>query len=420
MTTRRSLLSVMGGAALLAACGEPKRPRPAPAAGGPADADGLIVARTKTGLLTVRGERRIEHGPAAVGSFDHERVFAATAVAGGSTVLNTVDVRTGAAVGQARLPGAWVPRVVGPYGRLVALTPADEASTSVGAPGATGVPTARTRSTILLAGPDGVRHRLDLAGNIEPDAVDADGSALFVLEWLPAGAPERYRVRMVDLASGAVQPLLTRDKVPVPPGAEEEMRGEGRQAVLSPDREVLYTLYTHQADHQHTRDLVAGRPGGVHAFVHVLHLTLRWAYCLDLPEPFGHGPAAGHAIALRPDGRRLLVADITSGRLAEADTETLTITKVGAAPTAPGEASLAATATRTFLGIGGLVYAVADPSGTDAVVWKGQEIRGLGVDRGAARLAVADPTGVTWVDLRTGAAVGRVPVDGLTRLVGVA
>jgi hypothetical protein len=152
----------------------------------------------------------------------------------------------------------------------------------------------------------------------------------------------------------------------------------------------------------------------------VLHLTQRWAYCLDLPEPFGHGPAAGHALALRPDGRRLLVADITGGRLAEADTETLTITAVGAAPTGPGEASLAATAGRAFLSVGAMVYAVGDPAGTDTVVWKADAgVRGLGVDRGGSRLAVADPAGVTWLDLRTGASIGRVPVDGLTRLVGV-
>jgi hypothetical protein len=363
----------------------------------------------------VRGDQRLAHGPAAVGSGDHERVFAATRGEGGSTTLVTVDLRTGEQVGRARLAGAWTPRVVGPYGRLVALTPA-----SGGAP-PTGAPPGRARSPILICSPEGERHRLELAGTIEPDAVSPDGGSLFVLEWLPATAPERYRVRMIDLPGGAAQPLLTRDKLPVPAGAEEEMRGEGRQAVLSPDREVLYTLYTHQADHQHTRDLVAGRPGGVHAFVHVLHLTLRWAYCLDLPDPFGHGPAAGHALALSPDGRRLLVVDLTGGRLAEADTESLTVTSVGPVPTGSGPASLAATAGRAMLAVGGLVYAVERGSADATVVWKaGADIVGLGVDRAGTRLAVADAGGVTWVDLSSGTAAGRVPVDGLTGLVGVA
>ena len=114
----------------------------------------------------------------------------------------------------------------------------------------------------------------------------------------------------LDLASGKVGPLLTRAKAPVPAGAEEEMHGEGRQAVLSPDREVLYTLYTHQPGHRHTRDLIAGRRGNVHAFVHVLHLNERWAYCLDLPGPFGTGPASGHAVAVSADGGQLAVVDM--------------------------------------------------------------------------------------------------------------
>jgi hypothetical protein len=199
------------------------------------------------------------------------------------------------------------------------------------------------------------------------------------------------------------------------------MRGAGRQAVPSPDREILYTLYTHQADHQHTRDLVAGRPGGVHAFVHVLNLALRWAYCLDLPEPFGHGPAAGHALAISPDGRRLLAADVTSGRLAEADTETLAVTKVVRVPTGSGAASLAATAVHTFLGVGELIHSVDRASGASTVAWKvSGEVRGLGLDRAAVRLAVADPAGVTWLDLNNGQAAGRIPVDGLTRLVSAA
>jgi hypothetical protein len=414
MTTRRNLLSMMGAAALLAACREPDGPAPAAPAPSSTVPDGLILANTRGGLVTVRGDRRMAHGPAAAVSGDHERVFAATPAEGGTTTLTTVDLRTGEQVGRARLAGAWTPRVVGPTGLLVALAPAASGTA------ATGAPSGRTSSPILICSPEGERHRLDLGGTIEPDAVSPDGSALFVLEWLPAQAPERYRVRMIDLPGGTAQPLLTRDKLPVPAGAEEEMRGEGRQAVLSRDREVLYTLYTHQADHQHTRDLVAGRPGGVHAFVHVLHLTLRWAYCLDLPDPFGHGPAAGHSLALSQDGSRLLVVDLTSGRLAEADTESLTVTGVTPVPTGPGPASHPATPGRALLAVGGLVYAVGYGSADSTVVWKATgDVVGLGVDRAATRLAVADGGGVTWVALRSGTAAGRVPVDGLTGLLGV-
>jgi YVTN family beta-propeller protein len=159
----------------------------------------------------------------------------------------------------------------------------------------------------------------------------------------------------------------------------------------------------------------------VHAFVHVLNLAIGWAYCLDLPDPFGHGPAAGHAMALRPDGRQLLVADITGGRLAVADTETLTVTRVMPVPTGTGPAGLAATRYRTFLGLDGAVAAVDHGSGSTTPLWKAPgEIRGLDVDRDGARLAVADPDGVTWVHLDSGKPAGRVPVDGLTELLHAA
>ena len=103
---------------------------------------------------------------------------------------------------------------------------------------------------------------MELPGNLEPEAFSAAGERLFVLDYLPPAAPDRYRVRMVNLATGKLEPLLTPAKSVVPPGAEEEMRGEGRQAVYDAGRQLLFTLYTHQPDHLHTRDLLAGaRPG---------------------------------------------------------------------------------------------------------------------------------------------------------------
>jgi hypothetical protein len=134
------------------------------------------------------------------------------------------------------------------------------------------------------------------------------------------------------VSTGQVSPLLLRDKSVVPPGAEEEMRGEGRQAVLAPDRSRLYTLYLHQGEHQHTRDLLPGRRAAdghpVHAFVHVLSLTEGWAYCLDLPDPFGSHPAESHALTVSPDGKRLYVGELTTKQIVVADTESLTVTKV--------------------------------------------------------------------------------------------
>lgn len=129
------------------------------------------------------------------------------------------------------------------------------------------------------------------------------------------------------------------------------MRGQGRRAVLDVDAGVLYTLYTHQPDHLHTRDLIAGGDSApdVHAFVHVLQLDQRWAYCLDLPQPFGMGPPEAHTLTLSPDGRDLFIYDATSGRTAQADTTDLTVKRIAFGAKHTGEAYALADDQRLYL-----------------------------------------------------------------------
>ncbi|MFD0741297.1 hypothetical protein ACFQ1L_04590 [Phytohabitans flavus] len=217
-------------------------------------------------------------------------------------------------------------RVVSAEGRLVALA-------SPAGP--------RSRTTIAVADGSGERSRVDLPGNLDPEAFDVTGQYLFVLDYLPPTAPDRYRVRALNLRSGALEPLLNREKAVLPPGAEEEMRGQGRQAVYDAGRQQLFTLYTHQPDHVHSRDLLAGARDDaphVHAFVHTLNLGARWAYCIDLPEPFGVRAAERHAIALSGDGQRLCVVDAVTSTVAVIDPTGLNVvsTMPLAAPTGEG------------------------------------------------------------------------------------
>lgn len=406
MTTRRKLLILAGGA--LAAGGSTAltgcRERDRTAATVP----DVLVADSRHGPVVLGGSRPRGLGTAAVVSPDGGLVHAVTRDADGAPVLERLDVATGVSTRGIVLGGGWTPRAVSCDGRMCALTRTPAAAR----------PAARARTPLLVTD-DGRQRQYDLDGVVEPDAFTADGAGLFVLEWLPPEAPDRYRVRLLDLASGAVQPLLTRDKAAVPPGAEEEMRGDGRQAVLSPDRRVLYTLYTHQPDHRHTRDLVAGRPGGVHAFVHVLHLVERWAYCLDLPHPFGAGPAAGHALAIGSDGRRLAVADVTSGSLAYAGTAALTIERTARVPAADGTASavFAPDGRRVLIGAGTTVTVL--DTAADAVTGRWSvpgAIRGLGLSRDGTRLYAGAADEVVRLDAGSGAETARVAVDGLTAL----
>ena len=410
MTTRRNLFIIAGGAvaaggtAVLTGC----RDREPVAVAVP----DVLLADGRQGLVVLGGARPHRLGGAAVASPDGGLVYAVTRTGTSGSVLVRLNPADGVPNRSIALGGGWVPRVASADGRWCALTVTP----------ASARPTARARTPLLVTD-EGRQQRYDLGGVVEPDAFTADGTGLFVLEWLPPAAPDRYRVRLLDLVSGALQPLLTRNKVPVPAGAEEEMRGDGRQAVLSPDRQVLYTLYTHQPDHQHTRDLIAGRRGNVHAFVHVLHLVQRWAYCLDLPHPFGEGPAEGHAVAVSADGQRLVVADVTSGSLAYAETTGLTIERVVAIPAGRGAASvaLAPDERRVFVGAGTTVTVL--DRGTDTVTARWDvpgAIRGLGLSRDAARVYAGGTDEVVWLDAGSGTLRGRAAVAGLIALRHVA
>ncbi|MBE1486155.1 YncE family protein [Plantactinospora soyae] len=399
----------------------------------PTPREALVVELSDGKLAVVdavTGRMLVQPAPAVV-SGDGRRLVRVERPDGG-TRLTSHRLPDGAAVSAGTLTGALTVRTISADGDLVAL--ADDAG-----PGHTPYrPGPRERTTIVVADGAGQRRRLELPGNLEPEAFDASRQALFVLDYLPPTAPDRYRVRVVDLASGQVQPLLTRVKAVVPEGTEEEMRGEGRQAVYDRQRNRLFTLYTHQPDHVHTRDRIAAAtdPTGagarddaphVHAFVHTLDLTERWAFCVDLPAPFGERAAAGHTIALNRDGSRLYVADTGSGALATIDPAGLTVmdsvrfdalagtagsgNAVPAAATFDGAGMLLVGAGREVVGM-----AVTAGGGTDPRWSTPAEVRGLAGPPDGTRLYVGQPNAVLRVDAGTGTVRQRIDVPGLVAL----
>ncbi|MFI9550393.1 YncE family protein [Nonomuraea endophytica] len=404
-TTRRELLA--GALALatlptLSACAgsqaEPAAAKPvnSPPPARTAGLAGTLYARTASGLVAVdlaTGKQIREYGE-AVPDAGWQRLHQ---VKDGR--LRVLDLPGGKLRRETPVSGAQV-KAVSRSGELVAVGPP---------------PGPRTSTLISLAGPDGGRD-LRLDGNVEPEAFSTDGQVMYVLEYLPPDKPDRYRVRMLDLPTGTPKPLNTRDKKPVPEGKEEEMRGQGRQAVMDTDAGVLYTLYTHQPDHLHTRDLIAGGDSapGVHAFVHVLQLDQQWAYCLDLPQPFGIGPPEAHTLALSPDGRNLFIYDATSGRIAQANTTDLTVKRTAFGAKHAGEAYALADNHRLYLAAGTSVQ-VADPA-TLAPLGTWQlpgPARGLAALNGQLLAGAGDH--LTVLDAK-GAQQTTIPIPGLQSL----
>ncbi len=394
MTTRRNFLALTGAAGLaLAGC------RDQAVASTPLT--DVLIAETSRGLVRVTPEGEQVQGPAAVLSHDGARLAVVR-----EKHLTLIEAPTGAEIAAVGVAAGWLPRVISPDGRACALTRTPAAV----------IPSGRARTPLTVVS-DGRARELDLPGVIEPDAFTTDRNGLFVLDWLPAAKPDHYRVRRLDLASGTLEPLLTRNKVPVPSGAEEAMRGEGRQAVLTRSGQMLLTLYTHQPGHQHTRDLLSGRPGNAHAFVHVLNLAEGWAYCLDLPHPFGEGPPEGHAIAA--DTRDVAVVDSTSGRLAFANLDSLAVDRVVAAPMTSGAvASLALGADRRVIaGAGDRITVLnRDTGAVEASRSVPAPLRGMAVSRDGTRLYAGAPGWVHWFSSANGDSLGSRGIAGLTAL----
>jgi hypothetical protein len=408
--SRRTALTLLtaAGAGTLLGCDPDTSATPA---GFEATAPDPLLVAVGSGLGLLRGTAVQELG-VAVPTADAAAVFA-TAPAGADSRFWRKDLVSGVESSRITLSGSWIPQAVSADGSRVALTTSAVSPTS-------GKPAGRAATTVLVASVQGEAQRLELPGNFVPEAFTADRTGLFVLEWLPAQAPEHYRVRLVDLATATVTPLLTRDKSQVPLGAEEEMRGDGRQAVLAPDRTVLYTLYTHQPDHQHTGELTGARPGSdVHAFVHALSLSEHWAYCIDLPHPFGEKPASGHAMAISPDGTRLFVVDAGSGAVALIGTDNLMPLAVVSIPPAEGAAHAAFGRAGLFVGAGRSVRMLSESGLAVTAHWQAaQPISGMAISPDGTRLYLGQPDAVTWHDPVSGAVLGRVAAPGLVELRG--
>lgn len=263
----------------------------------------------------------------------------------------------------------------------------------------------RTQTTLVVTGRDAEPRTIRLDGNYEPEAFANDGGSLFVLEYLPANAPNSYRVRRLDLATEEVHGVYSVDAE-----LQERMRGTARIQAMSPDGTYLYTLYT----------TGGGRFGPRRAFIHVLNLDELWAHCIDLPAEYGQVREPQIAITVSPDSKRLYVNDVDSGAMSEVDTQSLEVLETTDAPVLTsgytplgvhdGEHTL-------YLARGPFLSAIDTRTLDQLEQWTmDARIRGVQVSADASKVYVALATRVVTLNAATGDEIESATPPGVGRI----
>lgn len=274
-------------AALITACGCGTDERVAidtPAApASPTPSGTLLLAEFTDGIGVVRqgSSAPLWIEPNAVAALDGSAVFSIRR--DGADRLTRVNPRTGELMSSWPLRRGLSIGAVAPRGRWVALTDHAAGNNS-------------TEVVVFDAATGSKTHRIELTGDVRPEAFSVDGELLFVLD----SRGDHYRVQTIELATGRRFDTNDRDKT-VP---AEDMHGAPVHGVMSADGSLLATLYRNPGE--------AEEP----AFVHVLDLEHGWSYCADLPQPFGTGPDGSDVIELTATNT-VIVATVHASRLAE-------------------------------------------------------------------------------------------------------
>jgi hypothetical protein len=329
------------------------------------------------------------------------------APSGGSTLLRTVGGADAEPASTVRLDGTLDVRVVAESGGAVALMdPLPDGWDPE-------VPLPRSRTPIVVADPTGAAETrtYDLRGNFEPEAFSTDDRRLFMIQHLPAEAPTVYRVTVLDLRTGRVEPVFGPFK-----GPAERMPGIRLQQVLSPNADQLYTLYS-SARPGYAPHHATVPNGATVSFVHVLSLQDGWAHCVGLPEELWERPASEQAMATSPNGRLLYIADPTLGLVTVMDTASLEIRtrridlsvsgvrRTSAVVSGDGSALFVATAGEHA----GITRIDTDTFEVERT-WATDDVSGLGLSADGERLYVAFDDRVEVMDSTTGSELAGVAV----------
>jgi hypothetical protein len=260
----------------------------------------LIGTSGGVGTVDVSSGQLLHEAEGAVSAPDGSTIFRARSD-GGTTTVDRIDPATGEIEDSAMIRGDLAIRTVSSSGQVALMSsPAD-----------TWEPRRRT-VIVVLDGDSGDVDRFALRGNFEPEAFTTNAKGLFLLRYRPALVPTSYRVTHLRLRGGDVLPVYGPSKV-----AEvvENMTATRVHQAMSPEQDVLYTLYTNQPP-----GFVAGAPPvdpeHALAFIHTLDLRRGTAVCIGLPRSFGTVEPEASALAASPTGRAVYAIDARGGVVA--------------------------------------------------------------------------------------------------------
>lgn len=242
-----------------------------------------------------------------------------------TTIVEVLDPDSGTVLTSTNVGGDLEIRAVSPLGGAVALmTPRPNSADLY-------VPEPREATSINIVWSDGRPTRnYSLTGNFEPETFSTDEKTLFLLEFYPALAPDRYFVRQLDLGSGEVSAVTTPDQqlgIELNP----EMRGHARAQAMAPDGSFLFSLYTIASGEEPVHDPAAPSEDRW-AFVHTLNLKEKWSHCIFLPLPFGTVAESALSLGMATDGSDLFVIDAGTEHVARIDARNLYVEKVEKIP----------------------------------------------------------------------------------------
>ena len=228
--------------------------------------------------------------------------------AGGRTVVAAIRLRDGRVVTSRLVRGQYGVPIVAYDGTTGGMS-GDGRTLVLGSYGPLPGSPGSTRFLTLNARTLQPSRAIELRGSWSYDAISPKGSRLYLVEHLSVGPNPRYRVRVLNLATGRLLPQSLIDKA----ASAAIMRGQPATRASSADGRWAYTLYARPA----------------HApFIHALDTARRLAYCIDLPLDLGRDEQMALRLALRDRGSELAVQ--RQGEvIAAVDTKTFVVREEG-------------------------------------------------------------------------------------------